>query len=273
MSLLLAPLLVLYLLPAAYAASKIGPHYGFLAGCATMAAVLAAQTALLTWSVGWLERRRGGGVQPEPAAPAAPGDDAGAEPDDESADELGDEPDVPLQYGEHARFKQLVLVDDEARCGITRRFYDGLKGKIEAFVEVESGRGGSDAAMVSAAELAASGHMLATSTDDTLTVFASNDGAWSGFRAGDDWFRFRHGAITKFQLDLVMPVRWAGGYMVSLTFDVPKRGKADDYVSHWTSLNLDLEHARRRSRTLTRACREIASLLDAAFDVSESSDA
>ncbi|MCA3827716.1 MAG: hypothetical protein IOC29_00120 [Burkholderia sp.] len=263
---------MLYLLPAAYAASKVGPHYGFLAGCATMAAVLAAQTALLTWSVGWLERRRGGGVRPESAAPAAPGDDAKAEPDDESADEPVDEPAVPLQYGEHARFKQLVLVDDAARPGVTRRFYDRLKGKVEAFVAVESGRDGSDAAMVSAAELAASGHMLATSADDTLTVFASNDGAWSGFRVGDDWFRFRRGAITKFQLDLVMPVRWAGGYMVSLTFDVPERGKADDCVSHWTSLNLDLEHARRRSRTLTRACREIASLLDAAFDVSESSD-
>ncbi|MDR0243495.1 MAG: hypothetical protein LBJ65_18020 [Burkholderia sp.] len=267
MSLLLAPLLVLYVLPAAYAASKVGPHYGFLAGCATMAAVLAAQTVLLTRVMGWVERRRGGGSQP---APAAPIDGTQAEPDDDEPDDEPDnEPGVSLQHGEHARFKQLVLVADDTRPAVARRFYDRMKEKIEAFVEVETGP---DAAMVSAAELAAPDGSSAPPTDDTLTVFVSNDGAWSGFRVGDDCFRFRHGAITKFRLDRVMPVRWAGGYMVLLTFDVPERGKANDYVWNSTMFDLGLEHARRRSRTLTRACREIAAVLDAAFDVSESSD-
>ncbi|WP_412024763.1 hypothetical protein [Burkholderia cepacia] len=245
---------LLYVLPAAYAASKVGPHYGFLAGFATLAAVLATQTALLTWGAAWVKRRRAAAAPP---AAIVPVDIPEAEPDDE--------PDVRLRYGEHARFKQLVLVADDTRLDVTRRFYDELKRGIESFVEIDAGRDGSGAAMVSAAELAPA--------DDTLTVFVSNDGAWSGFRVGDDGFRFRHGAITRLQLTLVMPLRWVGGYMVTLWFDVPNRERAAEYVSHSTLFDLDLEHSDRRSRALTHACREIAEVLDAAFDVSEASDA
>ncbi|WP_176045133.1 hypothetical protein [Burkholderia sp. BCC1644] len=268
MSILLAPLLVLYVLPAAYAASKVGPHYGFLAGCATMAAVLAAQTTLLTWGTAWVKRRRGGAGQAGTAAPAVPADS----PDDEPDDDAGDAPDVPLRYGEHARFKQLVLIADNAQPDVARYFYDNAKRTIEAFVDVETGRDDSGALMVSMAELAAEGGVPAAPPDQTLTVFVSNDGAWSGFRVGGDSFRFRHGAITKLRLTQVIPIRWKGGYTVSLWFDVPKRKSAADYVSYSTWFDLAVEYSGRRSRALTHACREIASVLDVAFDVDETSD-
>ncbi|NTZ83800.1 hypothetical protein FCJ61_12510 [Burkholderia metallica] len=60
---------------------------------------------------------------------------------------------------------------------------------------------------------------------------------------------------------------------MTVWFDVPNRGKAADDVSYSTSFDLDPDHADRRSRALTRACREVASLLDTAFDVGEASDA
>ncbi len=261
-------LLVLYVLPAAFAASKVGPHYGFLAGCATLAAVLAMQTALLTWGTALLKRRRGSVGPPETSATPVPADSL----DDEPADEPGDAPDVPLRYGEHARFKQLVLIADAARPEVTRRFYDKTKRAIEAYVEVEAGRDGSGAAMVSTADLAPADGLPAAPPDETLTVFVSNDGAWSGFRVGDDSFRFRHGAITRLRFTHVMPVRWNGDYMVTFWFDVPKRERTTDYNAYLTGFDIGVDRAGHRSRTLTHACREIASVLDVAFDVDEVGD-
>ncbi|KFG99135.1 hypothetical protein GQ56_0101395 [Burkholderia paludis] len=263
---------MLYVLPAAYAASKVGPHYGFFAGCATMAAVLAAQTVLLNWGAAALRRRTADG---QPGGATAPGEPA-ASPEDEPADAPDDTPDdtpdMPLRYGERARFKQLVLIAGSPRAEATRRFYDKARQTVEAFVEVEAGPDGSGAAMVSAAELAAADGLPAVPPGETLTVFVSNDGAWSGFRVGDDSFRFRHGAITGLQLTLVIPVRWTGGYSVTFRFDVPKREGTAGYVSHSTWFNLGMEHSARHSRALTHACREIASVLDVPFDVDETSD-
>jgi len=259
---------VLFVLPAAYAASKVGPHYGFLAGCATMAAVLATQTALLTWGSAWVKRRRGGVEMPDMTAPPVSTDSL----EDEPVDEPDDTHDAPLRYGEQARFKQLVLIADTARPDVTRSFYDNAKRTIEAYVDVETGCDGSGAAMVSTAELAPEGGLSAAPPDETLTVFVSNDGAWSGFRAGDDSFRFRHGAITRLRLAQVIPVRWKGGYMVTFWFDVPNRKSTADYESFSTWFYLAADYSGRRSRALTHACREIASVLDIAFDVDETGD-
>ncbi|VWC19511.1 hypothetical protein BLA23254_05719 [Burkholderia lata] len=261
-------LLVLYVLPAAYAASKVGPHYGFLAGCAALAAVLATQTALLTWGTAWVKRRRGAIEPPEATASPVATDSL----EDEPADEPGDEPDVLLRYGEQARFKQLVLIADAARPEVTRRFYDKAKRAIEAYVDVETGRDGSAAAMVSTADLAPAEGLSAVPPDETLTVFVSNDGAWSGFRVGDDSFRFRHGAITRLRFTHVMPVRWNGDYMVTFWFDVPKRERATDYNAYSTWFDIGVDRAGRRSRMLPLAFREIASVLDVAFDVDEVGD-
>ncbi|WP_155644170.1 hypothetical protein [Burkholderia cepacia] len=271
MSLLLAPLLVLYVLPAAYAASKIGPHYGFLAGCATMAAVLAAQTVLLTWGSAWVKRRRGGTGQPETTAQAVPADSPDDEPADD-AEDAGDAPDVPFRYGEHARFKQVVPMAGNTRPDVARYFYDNAKRTIESYVDVETGHGDTGASMVSMAELAVEDRVPAAPPDQTLTVFVSNDGAWSGFRVGDDSFRFRHGAITRLRLTPVIPIRWKGGYTVTLWFDVPNRKSGADYVSYSTWFDLEVEYSGRRTRALTHACREIASVLGVAFDVDETSD-
>ncbi|VWB08097.1 hypothetical protein BLA14095_00069 [Burkholderia lata] len=261
-------LLVLYVLPAAYAASKVEPHYGFLAGCATMAAVLAMQTALLTWGSAWVKRRRGVVEPPDMTAPPVSTDSL----EDEPVDEPDDAPDVPLQYGEQARFKQLVLIADAARPDVTRSFYDNAKRTIEAYLDVETGRDGSGAAMVSTAELAPEDGLSAAPPDETLTVFVSNDGAWSGFRVGDNSFRFRHGAITRLRLTQVIPVRWKGGYMVTFWFDVPNRKSTADYESFSTWFYLAADYSGRRSRALTHACREVASVLDVAFDVDETGD-
>lgn len=252
-------------LPAVYAASKVGPHYGSLAGWATLVGVLATQTALLMRVADWVTRRLGGDGQPDATAPSD-------SPDDEPADEPDDVPDVPLRYGEQARFKQLVLIADTERPDVTRRFYDKAKRAIEAYVDVETGRDGSGAAMVSTADLAPADGLPAAPPDETLIVFVSNDGAWSGFRVGDDSFRFRHGAMTRLRFTHVMPVRWNGDYMVTFWFDVPKREHASDFNAHSTGFDIGVSRAGRRSRTLTHACREIASVLGVAFDVDEVGD-
>lgn len=259
---------ILLVFPAAYAASRVAPHYGVLAGLATVAVVMVTPQVLLALGIDWVTRRRGGIEPPVMTAPPVPTDDR----EDELADEPDDLPDVPLRYGEQARFKQLVLIADAARSEVTRSFYDKAKLTIEAYVDVETGRDGSGAAMVSAAELAKEDDPYVVLPDEMLTVFASNDGAWSGFRIGDDTFRFRHGAITRMQLTHVIPVRWKGGYMVKFWFDVPKRNSKDDCGPHSTWFYLAADYSGRRSRTLTHACREIASVLGVAFDFDKTGD-
>lgn len=257
--------------PAAYAASRVAPHYGVLAGLATVAVVTVTPQVLLALGIDWVTRRRGG-IEP-PVVTAPPGQTDGL--DDEPADEPDDLPDVPLRYGEQARFKQLVLIADAARSEVTRGFYDKAKRTIEAYVDVETGRDGAGAAMVSAAELAKLAKEDAPSVvppDETLIVFVSNDGAWSGFRIGDDTFRFRHGAITRLRLTHVMPVRWNGDYMVTFSFDVPKRERMTDYNAYSTGFDLGVNRASRHSRSLNQAFRQVASVLDVPFDIDEVGD-
>lgn len=254
--------------PAAYAASRVAPHYGVLAGLAAVAVVMVAPPVLLALGMDWVTRRRGGVEPPVVTAPAVQTDSL----EDEPADEPDDIPDMPLRYGEHARFKQLVLITDTERPEVTRRFYDKAKQAIEAYVAVETGRDGSGAAMVSTADLAPADGLPAAPPDETLTVFVSNDGAWSGFRVGDDSFRFRHGAITRLRLTHVMPVRWNGDYMVTFWFDVPKREHRTDYNAYSTGFDLGVNRAGRHSRSLNQAFRQIASVLDVPFDVDEIGD-
>lgn len=259
---------ILLVFPAAYAASRVAPHYGVLAGLATAAVTMVTPPVLLAWAIAWVNRRRGGVEPPVMTAPPVRADGL----EDKPADESDDAPDVPLRYGERARFKQLVLIADAVRSDVTRSFYDKAKRTIAAYVDVETGRDGSGAAMVSAADLAPEGVLSVALPDDALTVFVSSDGAWSGFRVGDDSFRFRHGAITRLRLTQVIPVRWKGGYMVTFWFDVPNRDGKDDYGSFSTWFYLAADYSDRRTRTLTHACREIASMLDVAFDIDETAD-
>ncbi|OXJ14153.1 hypothetical protein CFB39_23635 [Burkholderia sp. AU6039] len=254
--------------PAAYAASRVGPHYGVLAGLATVAVVMVTPQVLLALGIDWVTRRRGRIEPPVTTAPPVQTDS----PEDELADGPDHAPDVPFRYGERARFKQLVLIADAVRSDVTRSFYDKAKRTIEAYVDVETGRDGSGAAMVSTAELAREDAPTVVLPDEMLTVFVSNDGAWSGFRVGDDTIRFRHGAITRMQLTQVIPVRWKGGYMVKFWFDVPKRNSQDDCGPHSTWFYLAADYSGRRSRALTHACREIASVLDVPFDIDEIGD-
>ncbi|VWC40589.1 hypothetical protein BLA6863_06998 [Burkholderia lata] len=239
-----------------------------LAGLATMAAVMVTPQVLLALGIDWVARRRGGVEPSVMTAPPAPIDSL----EDEPADEPDDLPDVSFRYGEQARFKQLVLIADAVRSEVTRSFYDKAKQTIEAYVDVETGRDGSGAAMVSAAELAPEDGPTVALPDEMLTVFVSNDGAWSGFRVGDDTIRFRHGAITRMQLTQVIPVRWKGGYMVTFWFDVPKRNSKGDCGPHSNWFYLAADYSGRRTRTLTHACREIASVLGVPFDVDATGD-
>ena len=66
---------VFCVLPAAYAASKVGPHYGSLASWATLVVVLATQTALLMWVVDRVTRRLGLAGQADATAPSDSLDD------------------------------------------------------------------------------------------------------------------------------------------------------------------------------------------------------
>lgn len=259
---------ILLVFPAAYVASRVAPHYGVLAGLATVGVVMVTPQVLLALGIDWVTRRRGGIEPPVMTAPPVQTDGL----DDELADEPDDLPDVPLRYGEQARFKQLVLIADAARSEVTRSFYDKAKRTIEAYVDVETGRDGSGAAMVSAADLAPADGSPAAPPEETLIVFVSNDGAWSGFRVGDDSFRFRHGAITRLRLTHVMPVRWNGDYMVTFSFDVPRREHRTDYSAYSTGFELGVNRASRHSRSLSQAFRQVASVLDIPFGIDEVGD-
>ncbi|WP_253760570.1 hypothetical protein [Ralstonia solanacearum] len=177
---------MLYLLPAAFAASKVAPKHGFLAGIATLVAVLAGQSMLLLGWAGWMERRRA--AQPPSADPVAP------EPGPLAVATRGD---APVRTGERACFVPLNLCDGQSGPDFARQLHDVLLKVIDTHVDVETATGDADAAMVSATELAAGLDAETTSPGDPLVVFRSHDRAWLGFRQGDDSFRFRHRAIDE----------------------------------------------------------------------------
>ncbi|RQT17858.1 hypothetical protein [Burkholderia contaminans] len=60
--------------------------------------------------------------------------------------------------------------------------------------------------------------------------------------------------------------------MVKFRFGVPNRNSKDDHGPHSTWFHLAADHSVRRSRALTRACRQIVSALDVPFDVDETGD-
>lgn len=239
---------LLYLLPGTLAAWKVGSDHGFLAGLATLIAVLVAQTALLFWLS---DRMNGKGA----TAPA------GETP--------RQQPEVPLQAGAKARFKRVLLTaETEGRCDATRRLYEDLKATIGEYLHVESGGEGSDAAMVSSMEAAAADN-VATPPDDALIVFRSRDLAWSGFRFGSESFRFRYWLISTVRFTEVLPAKGGGYYAVSLEFKVSARNRPPGTSAEsWRSSEFELlpDYSASRSDAIAAALVEIAGVLGAKYE-------
>ncbi|MDC6180016.1 hypothetical protein C2I33_13440 [Ralstonia solanacearum] len=256
---------MLYLLPAAFAASKVAPKHGFLAGIATLVAVLVGQSMLLRWWVGWMERRRA--AQPPSADPVAQGPGSAT---------TAPRRDTPVRTGERACFVQLNLCDGQSGPDFARQLYDVLLKVIDAHVDVETATGDADAAMVSATESAAGQDAETTHPGDPLVVFRSHDRAWLGFRLGNDSFRFRHRAIAEVEFHTILPARGGGGYAFALTFDVPRKsaapGDRSPYLNRSDSPGYLFGYADARSVALARAFAEIARMACAKFAVSEYMD-
>lgn len=251
----------------AQAATRIGPKYGFLAGCAaliaTMVAVLIPQTALLFWLGRILERRNKAALA-QPGAPSA-----------EKTPNIK----VPDQIGARARFRQLMILDDKTeRQDTTRLTYSLLAELIAKHVTVEEGHEGSDAAMVSTEELVAGLDIPTPCPDDVLVVFRSHDKAWTGFRCGSNSFRFRRGAVARIEFTVLRPAKGGGGYEITFRFDAPGRGLTRDIGvrpdvqnthGHVDILGLPFDYSERNSHTLMSALTEIAHMLDAKFEFRE----
>lgn len=248
-------------------ATRVGPKYGFLAGCAaliaTMVAVLIPQTALLFWLGGILERRN-------KATLAQPGSPSAAQ-----------NPNIKLpdQVGARARFRQLMIHDDKtAHQDTTRLTYGLLAELIAKHVTVEEGHEGSDAAMVSTEELDAGLDTPTLCPNDVLVVFRSHDNAWSGFRCGSNSFRFRRGAVTRIEFTVLHPAKGGGGYEITFRFDAPDRDLTRDIGvrpdvqnthGHVGVLGLPFDYSEQNSHTLLSALTEIAHMLDAKFEMRE----
>ncbi|NOV27222.1 hypothetical protein E5S69_27365 [Cupriavidus necator] len=244
-----------YLLPAAIAASMVWSDYGALAGLATLIVVPALQSALLFW----VSDRVTGMLATAPA--------------EETPHQR---PEVPLQLGERARFKRLLLTDEaEGRREATRRFYEDLMATIDKYLEVETGSDGSDAAMVSGMELADQ-HDATTHAHDALVVFRSRDLAWSGFRLGNESFRFRYWVICAVHFTDVLPAKGSGYYEVEIEFKVAARDRppgtnAELYRS--SRFELLLSRSDSRSQAIAAALTEIARVLGARYEYQSYMDA
>ncbi|MDQ0140277.1 hypothetical protein [Cupriavidus necator] len=239
---------LLYLLPATLAAWQVGSSHGFLAGVAALAAVPVVQTVLLFWLSDRMK-----GMLATPPAEETP----------------RQRPEVPLQLGEQARFKRLLLMDEaDGRRDATRRLYKDLMATIGEYLDVESGGEGSEAAMVSSLELA-TGPQGTTQTDDALVVFRSRDLAWSGFRFGSESFRFRYGSISTVRFTEVLPAKGGGYYEVTLQFKVSARHRPPDTSAgacRSSGFELLPSHAASRSDAIAATLIEIAGVLGAKYE-------
>lgn len=244
-----------YLLPAVIAAAIVWSDYGALAGLAALIVVPALQSALLFW----VSDRVTGMFATAPAEETP-----------------RPRPEVPLQVGEKARFKRLMLTDEaEGRREATRRFYEDLMATIDKYVEVESGSEGSDAAMVSSMELADQ-QEAATHADDALVVFRSRDLAWSGFRSGNDSFRFRYWMISAVCFTDFLPAKGSGYYEVALEFKVSARDRppgANAELYRSSRFELLLRRSDSRSEAIAAALTEIARVLGARYEYQSYMDA
>ncbi|ESH86918.1 membrane protein [Cupriavidus sp. HPC(L)] len=239
---------LLYLLPATLAASKVGSGHGFFAGLATLIAVLVAQSVFLFWLSGRMSGVVATATTEETPRQRTP---------------------VPLQVGEKARFKRLLLMDGaEGRHDATRRLYEDLRATISEYLEVEAGRDGSDAAMVSSMELAA-GHDATSHQNDALVVFRSRDYAWAGFRFGGESFRFSCWSISTIRFTDVLPAKGDGYYAVTLQFKASARNRPSEtsYRSRGVGGFLILsDHPASRADNITATLREIAAVLGAKYE-------
>ncbi|MGZ2747377.1 hypothetical protein [Burkholderia stagnalis] len=162
--------------------------------------------------------------------------------------------DEPHPGGDAVQFRKLAVP------GAARDLFDALRREIERYAEVDAGAGGSTAAT--------------TGDDDALVVFRSRDRAWSGFRCGDDSFRFRHGAILAVGIFAIDSVRapGTGSCRGVLWFDVKPRNMPaevnEPYMKRtFFALGPDGGDSLEPMRDWARVLEEIATMLDAKFDV------
>ncbi|KHK58057.1 hypothetical protein PI87_06515 [Ralstonia sp. A12] len=254
----------------AQVATRVGPKYGFLAGFATLVAVAVAvlipQTALLYWLGGIVERRN-------KAAPTQPNAPAAAPPPKIK---------LPEQTGARARFRQLIVHDDEdGRQDATRLVYSLLVKVFAEHIDVEESNAGSDTSMVSADELAEGLDTPPPCSDEVLVVFRSHDRAWSGFQCGGDSFRFRHRALTDIGATLIHPAKGPGGCDFAFRFDVSHKAPASgaggqpsiyDRSGYIGVFDLPFTANEQHARALVSAFAEVAHVLDAKYEISECMD-
>ncbi|KWI39606.1 hypothetical protein WT71_02035 [Burkholderia stagnalis] len=174
--------------------------------------------------------------------------------------------DQPVPAGDAAHVRRLAVP------GAARALFDELRREIERYVEVDAGTDGSTVAMVSAGA-------AMTGDDDALFVFRSHDRVWSGFRCGGDSFRFRHGAILTVGIFAIDSVRapGAGSCQGVLWFDVKPRNMPaevnEPYMKRaFFALGPDCGDSLEPMREWARVLEEIATALDAKFDVAVYSD-
>ncbi|CAJ0820868.1 hypothetical protein [Ralstonia flaminis] len=253
----------------ASAASHIGPKHGFLAGLATLVAVMIAvlvpQTALLFWLSG-IRERKNRTVPTQSDAPAA------ANPPRIK---------LPDQIGAQARFRQLIVYDDEnGRQDATRLIYSLLEKQIAEHVDVEAGGEGSAASMVSASEMAGL-EVPPPRPDEVLVVLRSHDNAWSGFRCGGDSFRFQCRAITEIAATLIHPAKGPGGCDFAIRFATSRKASVSgidgqpsiyDRSGYISAFDLPFSTDERHARALVSAFAEVAHMLDAKYEISECMD-
>ncbi len=169
-----------------------------------------------------------------------------------------------------------MLTDEtEGRREATRRFYEDLMATIDKYIEVESGSEGSDASMVSLME-PVDEHDVATHADDALVVFRSRDLAWSGFRFGNDSFRFRYWVISAVCFTDVLPAKGSGYYEVALEFKVSARDRppgANAELYRSSRFELLLSRSDSRTDAIAAALTEIARVLGARYEYQRYMDA
>jgi hypothetical protein len=264
----------LLILPAiAYALLAL--HYGFWLSLLGGAALFTVEIIILS-SLGERAKKQASvaalaaasapppGPRPPPAytVSTAPAGVSGSRQDPPAGPEIIAVP-PPVHRGPHLNYQALSFdlgepPDQGQEHTLHRQLYEGMRNALATHVALESGPGGTPAAMLDAE--APAQQEGAQASAPACTIFCTHDGQWAGMRYGGESLRFSPAHLSGLMLEVATPARGAGGYRVFLEFDIAHAPDARYKPSKNSAFELGLPYSAQRSESLFAALSQMAAL-------------
>ena len=259
------PLLLLLILPTAFAGRFAGIRFGFLAGLAAVVATLAAETGVIIVLGGGLQKRREAKTPARRETVSSHGSVSGRH----TARERDDESDAAaIRAGSIGLFDtdSVDSLDAETRRKLVQGFYDSLKDAFGKQVGIDVPQG------------AAEERHAPEASDGQLMAFRSPDGHRAGFASGAECFWFPADALKSIELWSLAPAKGPGGFSVSLYF-IDKDALEGPFAERWAliapclkSFDLDIGYGDDTAAAVAIAIERIAAMLGAKSEIHEGAD-